>query len=149
MSTIKASPKDFLSALPRDILVALPEYLDNIKDFVSLSSTCRQLRVFCSAASPKAILWLVVRSSPQPRPFCNHQSGNGDNDIWHDFFLNASPKFIVAATAKQLGNWARASPKNESELVAALQTGIQGLFNLCIEHCGLTLHRIRDLHVLQ
>lgn len=149
MTTVKAPPNDFLSALPRDILVALPEYLGNIKDFVNLTSTYQHLRVYCSAASPEAILWLVVRSSPQPRPSLNDLGGNGEKVQWHDFFLAAPSKFIIAATARQLGNLARTSPKNEVELAAALQAGYQGLSNLCIEQCGLTLQRIRDLHASQ
>ena len=62
-------------------------------------------------------------------------------------FFRPSPHFLVTATAKQLGNWARQSPANETELANRLEDGIDGLLDLVLQHCGLTMERIRQLHL--
>jgi hypothetical protein len=45
-----------------------------------------------------------------------------------------------------LGNWASKSQQNEEILVKAFQDGVGGLFRLCVEKCGVTLERIREVH---
>lgn len=64
-------------------------------------------------------------------------------------FFRPSPHFLVAATAKELGDWARRSDVNESELASKLENGIDALLDLAIEHCGLTMKRIRELHLMR
>ena len=118
-----------LMSLPRDILILMPNFLHNIDDYTSVSSTCKELHECMKAASQNTILRLVaVQSTTYFRP---------------------SPHFLVAATAKELGNWARRSDANESELTSKLETGIDALLGLAVEHCGLTMKRIRELHLMR
>ncbi|RYP63948.1 hypothetical protein DL769_006826 [Monosporascus sp. CRB-8-3] len=124
------SQKGLLS-LPRDVLVLLPNFLHNIEDYMNLSSTCRTLRQCMSAATPNAILRLAAAQS--------------------QVFFRPSPHFLVAATARQLGNWARESDANEQELCRKLQDGWDGLLDLAVSRarCGLTMERIRELHLMR
>jgi hypothetical protein len=53
-----------------------------------------------------------------------------------------------------LGNWVRSSGDNEWEFILALDQGDGGerfgkMLHLVLEHCGLTLERIRELHLLR
>ena len=64
-------------------------------------------------------------------------------------FFRPSPHFFVAATARQLGNWARSSDANEDELAPRMEHGIDGLLSLALEHCRLTMERIRELHLMR
>ena len=114
--------------LPNDVLVLLPEYLHNIEDYTNLSGTCRTLRECLQNASSKNILRLAAA---QDR-----------------IFFQPAPYFFVAATARQLGNWARESSANEAELAKKLEDGIDALMDLALEHSGLTLKRIRELYEL-
>jgi hypothetical protein len=118
-----------LVGLPKDILITLPEYLHDIEDYKNLSSTCETLRACCSVASPSTILRLAANSSRT--------------------FFRPSPHFLVAATARQLGDWARLTAENEQELAACLPNGIDALLLLSIKHCGLTVQRIRELHQMR
>jgi hypothetical protein len=116
----------FLS-LPNDILILLPEYVNNIEDYMNLASTCKTLQACMYTASPNTILRLAAAQSST--------------------FFRPSPHFLVTATARQLGHWARESQENEDELAARLEEGIDGLLDLVLEHCGLTIERIRELHL--
>lgn len=116
-----------LQSLPRDILVLLPEYIHNIEDYSNLASTCRILRSCMSAATPPNILRLAAAQ--------------------RNVFFRPSPLFLLMATAKELGNWARISDANEQELAAKCQEGNEGLLELALEHCGLTMERIRELYL--
>jgi len=62
-------------------------------------------------------------------------------------FFRPDPLFLLMATAKQLGNWARMSVANEQEFASKCKGGNDGLFELALEHCGLTLESIRELHL--
>lgn len=116
-----------LESLPREILITFPEYLHNIEDYMNLSSTCRILRECMATATPNIILRLAAAQSR--------------------VFFRPSPLFLVAATARELGNWARLRESNEKELADRLENGVGALMDLALEHCGLTMERIRDLHL--
>ncbi|KAI0450106.1 hypothetical protein F5B21DRAFT_492344 [Xylaria acuta] len=118
-----------LLALPQDILILLPEYLYNIEDLMNTASTCRRLRACMAAATPKVILRLAATQSRA--------------------FFRPSPHFLATATARELGNWARESAANEQEFAIKMQGGIEGLLELALDHCGLTMERIRELHLLR
>lgn len=126
MASLISSP--FLS-LPVDILTLLPSYLTNIEDYMNLSSTCRGLRKCLSSATPNQILHLAAAQSRT--------------------FFRPDPHFLVSATARELGNWARRSDENERELWERMGKGINGLMELALEHCGITMERIRELHLLR
>lgn len=64
-------------------------------------------------------------------------------------FFRPSPFFLVAATARQLGRWARKSDANEHELASKLESGIDALLDLALDHCELTIERIRELHLMR
>lgn len=116
-----------LLSLPRDILILLPDYIHNIEDYTNLSSTCTALRDCMGTASPRTILHLAAAQSTT--------------------FFRPSPHFLVTAPARELGNWARESAANESELATRLEDGVDGLLDLSLNHCGLTMERIRQLHL--
>jgi hypothetical protein len=116
-----------LLSLPRDILILLPDYIHNIEDYTNFSSTCTTLRDCMGTASSSNILRLAAAQSTT--------------------FFRPSPHFLVTATARELGDWARESAANETELATRLEDGIDGLFDLSLKHCGLTLERIRQLHL--
>ena len=118
-----------LLSLPPDILILLPEHLHNIEDYTNLSSTCKTLRECMKTATPNTILRLAAAQSTT--------------------FFRPSPLFLAAATAKQLGNWARQSEANERVLASKLEEGNDALLDLAVEHCGLTMVRIRELHLMR
>lgn len=118
-----------LLSLPRDILILLPDYLHTIEDYVNIASTCRTLRDCMDAASPRTILRLAAAQTK--------------------VFFRPSPHFLVAATARELGDWARQSDANEDELARRVENGMDGLLDLALEHCGLTMQRIRELHLMR
>ncbi|KAI1803446.1 hypothetical protein F4811DRAFT_524862 [Daldinia bambusicola] len=117
--------------LPAEILIMLPDFLHNIEDFLNLSSTCRALRKCLDKASPRALLRLAHASSR--------------------VFFRPDPLFLVCATARELGRWARASDANEAALVAGMPRGLDHLMELAAgpAQCGLTMRRIRELHALR
>ncbi|KAH8161961.1 hypothetical protein CIB48_g6296 [Xylaria polymorpha] len=118
-----------LLTLPQDILILLPEYLHSIEDLMNTASTCRRLRACMATATPKVILRLAVAQS--------------------SVFFRPSPHFLATATARDLGNWARKSAANEREFAIKMQDGIDGFLELALDHCGLTMERIRELHSLR
>jgi hypothetical protein len=118
-----------LQSLPGDILIMLPEYLHNIEDYMNLSSTCRVLRNTMSNPRPNILLRLATVSSR--------------------IFFRPSPHFLLAATGRELGNWARLSDANEQEFVGNLSLGVEHLMELALQHCGITMERIRKLHSLR
>ncbi|KAI0726214.1 hypothetical protein C8Q72DRAFT_536763 [Fomitopsis betulina] len=117
------------SSLPWDILLALPRYLHDVEDFINLSATCRILRQACAEASPNTILRLAAAASR--------------------IFLRPDPHFLVAATARQLSEWASLSSANTAELRTAFRSGVEGLLDLALEHAGLTMERIRELYEMR
>ncbi|RYC56368.1 hypothetical protein CHU98_g9841 [Xylaria longipes] len=96
---------------------------------MNTASTRRRLRACMATATPNIVLQLAAAQTK--------------------VFFRPSPHFLVTATARQLGNWARESAANEQELAAKLEEGIEGLLELSLEHCGLTMDRIRELHSLR
>jgi hypothetical protein len=62
-------------------------------------------------------------------------------------FFRPEPHFLIAATARQISDWALLSPTNTKMLRRAFQGGIEALFELCIPQTGLTPQHIRYLHV--
>jgi hypothetical protein len=118
-----------LLSLPDDLLLSLGSYTHNIEDYTNLRQTCKKLYDVLGLATPKTILHLAAAQSTT--------------------FFRPSPWFLVAATAHQLGQWARASTGNEAELATTMQRGIEGLLDLALAHCGLTMERIRQLHLIR
>ena len=120
--------------LPTDLLVSLPSYLHNIEDFVNTSSTCRTLRNAFTNTHPNTILHLAAVQSR--------------------VFFRPDPYFLVAATARQLGDWALQSPENTETLKGAfhsgpdgtIDSGIESLLQLSLSHTGLTMDDIRRMH---
>lgn len=100
--------------------------MHNIEDYMNVSSTCRTLRKCMDTATPKTILRLAAAQT--------------------NVFFRPSPLFLVAATARELGNWARLCDENENELATKVEAGIDALMGLALEHCGLTMTRIRQLY---
>lgn len=121
--------KNSLLSLPNDILVLLPDYLHSIEDYTNLAASCRTLRACSQNATPRTILRLAAA---QDR-----------------IFFRPTPYFLVAATARELGNWARKSKANEHELASKLENGIGALMDLALEHCGITMERLRELYELR
>ncbi|KAK4495065.1 hypothetical protein PRZ48_013392 [Zasmidium cellare] len=115
-----------LQSLPKDILVLLPDYLHNIEDYTNLSSTCRKLRECMQTALPNTILRLAVAQSR--------------------VFFRPSPHFLFVAVAREVGHWARQSDANEQEFVEHCRGGVDALLDLALDHCGITMERIRELH---
>ncbi|KAL8964812.1 MAG: hypothetical protein Q9197_006792, partial [Variospora fuerteventurae] len=115
-----------LLSLPSEILALIPHHLANIEDFKEFSSTCSRLRAACSHAPPNLILQLAAASSR--------------------VFFRPDPYFLVAATAKQVGEWALLSDDHARRLRESFKDGIHGLFDLCVETAGLTMEDIRWLH---
>lgn len=116
-----------LQSLPQDILVMLPEYIHNIEDYTNLSSTCRTLRNAMATATPNTILRLAAAQSK--------------------IFFRPDPLFLLVATARELGIWARKSDANEQAFASKCKGSNEGLLELALEHCGLTPQRIRELHL--
>lgn len=116
-----------LLGLPRETIISLADYVHDIEDFVNFSSTCRTLRVCLFAASTNTILRLATISSRT--------------------FFRPSPHFLVAATARELATWAIKSTDNVSALHTAFRKGVDGLLDLSIQHCGLSMSDISNLHL--
>lgn len=121
-----------LLSLPDELLSSLPGYLDDIEDFVNLSSTCSRLRSALDRTLPTEILRLAAAQATT--------------------FFRPSPWFLVAATARELGDWARQSEANENALALAFRPHrhtLDGVLDLAVQHCGLTMQRIRELHKMR
>lgn len=115
--------------LPMEILILIPNYLRNIEDLMSASSSCRTLRKAFSGADPRQILRLAVAASR--------------------IFFRPDPYFLIAATVRQVSDWALQSEENTEALRKAFMGGVDGLYNLCIEKAGLTMEEIRKLHAMR
>ncbi|ORY70255.1 uncharacterized protein BCR38DRAFT_421544 [Pseudomassariella vexata] len=113
--------------LPNELLCSLPNYMRDIEDFVNAASTCRKLRDVCHAAHPNTILRLAASSAPT--------------------FFSPHPYFLVAATCRQVADWAVGDTEKTAQLNEAFQGGIDGLYDLCIAKAGLTLPEISRLHL--
>ena len=114
--------------LPTELLMLIHSHLHNIEDFTNLSSTCRTLHEALLSTSPNTILRLAAAQS--------------------NIFFRPHPHFLVAATARQVSEWALRSETNYEELRNAFHGGGMGkLFELCVAKCGITMHDIRRLHL--
>lgn len=118
-----------LTVLPTELLLTLADRLHNIEDYTNLSSTCRRMRSALAGAQPGTILRLAAAQSST--------------------FFRPSPDFLVVATARELGDWARESATNEETLALTFQSGMEGVLDLAVRHCGLTLQRIRELYAMR
>ncbi|CAH0037808.1 unnamed protein product [Clonostachys solani] len=116
-------------SLPHEVLLLLAGHLHGLEDFGNLSSTCKDMRSILADALPNTILRLAERQSSI------------------SFF--PSSELLVAATARELGNWARKSTTNEETLAATFQGGFEALLELALLHCGLTISRLRELQAIQ
>jgi hypothetical protein len=112
--------------LPIDLLILLPQFLHNIEDFTNASASCRTLRTAFAETSPNVILGLAAASSR--------------------VVFRPDPHFLIAATARQVSDWALLSRENTDTLRRAFQGGIEALFKLCISKAGITLEDIRYRH---
>lgn len=112
--------------LPNELLILLPKHLANIEDYISLSSTCRALYKVLLSTSPNTILRLAAASAR--------------------IFFRPTPLFLVAATARQISQWALLNDKNYEDLHTAFLGGMEGLFQLCVCKTGLSMDDIRRLH---
>ena len=115
--------------LPREILAEIPFHLRNIQDFTDASSSCRSLYTAFAHAPPNVILRLAAASSREL--FCPH------------------PHYLVAATVRQVSEWARLRPQNTAILQETFENGIDALFDLCVRKSGITLAEIRRLHAFR
>lgn len=117
--------------LPNEILSSLPCYIDNIESFTNMASSCRRLRENFAKASPRTILQLAAASAPT--------------------FFSPHPHFLVMATARQVSDWAIKSKENTQVFRKALQGGIEGLYDFCINseeaNAGITMDDIRRLYL--
>ncbi|OGM47189.1 hypothetical protein ABOM_003903 [Aspergillus bombycis] len=116
-----------LDTLPNEILCLLPLYIDNIETFTNAAASCRRLRDCLYTAHPNTILRLAAASAPT--------------------FFSPHPHFLVAATARQVSDWALGNETRTSDLREAFQGGIDSLYELCLQHAGLTLEDIRRTHL--
>ncbi|KAL8694131.1 MAG: hypothetical protein Q9218_001184 [Villophora microphyllina] len=112
--------------LPTELLLLLPQYVHNIEDFTNLSSTCRELRSVCSSTSGRTILGLAAASSR--------------------VFFRPDPHFLIAATVRQVSDWALLNAENRETLRQAMQQGVYSLLDLCVEKAQLSMDDIRRLH---
>lgn len=121
-----SSGASYLLRLPAELLWQVPSYLDNIEDLLALGASCSKLRSAVSRASPSTVLRLAAASTR--------------------IFFQPSPHLLVAASAPSLRRWVVGDAARVTVLRTALQGGMDGLFELCIQHGELTLARIRELH---
>jgi len=145
-----------LSDFPQELILHIAGFLASVEDLHYLSCTSKQLQKYLSAVTPNTILRLAARSKTDLfRP----RSG----------LENRQPYLIIAATARQLSEWAVKSPENVKALQKAFQGGLypitftgwdsddeeeeyehwetDNVLELCLEHCSLTMDDIRRLHV--
>ena len=116
-----------ISSLPSELLLLISHYLHTIEDFANLSSTCRRLRSVGSNTSPNTILRLAAKSSR--------------------VFFRPDPHFLIAATVRQISDWALLSKDNTQALRHTMREGVYSLLGLCVDKAGLTMDDIRRLHV--
>lgn len=115
-----------ITSLPLEILLLVPHHLLNIEDFFNLSSTCRTFHTICSITSPRAILRLAAASSRT--------------------FFRPDPHFLIAATVRQVSDWALLNSENTETLRHAMQEGVYSLLALCVDKAQLSMDDIRRLH---
>lgn len=115
-----------LTDLPVELLMLIPQFLHDIEDFNNAASSCRKLRTAFAKTAPKVILRLAAASSR--------------------VFFRPDPHFLIAATVRQVSDWALPRSENTETLRKAFQGGIDSLFELCVDKAGITMADIRRLH---
>jgi hypothetical protein len=115
--------------LPQELIAMLPLHIHTIEDFMNLSSTCVTLRNCLSRTTPNQILRMAAAQ--------------------RRIFFRPDPHFLIAATARQLSEWALLSSDNTHLLREAFKDGPDALLELCIEKSGITMEEIRRLHALR
>ncbi|KAH7369514.1 hypothetical protein BKA65DRAFT_486424 [Rhexocercosporidium sp. MPI-PUGE-AT-0058] len=115
--------------LPIEILGLIPFHLRDIEDFTNASSSCWILRHAFSTTHPNQILRLAAASSR--------------------VFFRPDPYFLIAATVRQVSDWALQSHENAEVLRVAFKGGVESLLALCVEQAGITLEEIRRLHLMR
>ena len=96
-----------LLSLPNEVLSSLPLYLDDIKTFINVASSCRQLRENFenfAEAYPKVILLLADASAST--------------------FFSPHPLYLIAATARQVSRWALGNKEHTDQLRKVFREGI-------------------------
>ncbi|KAI1174778.1 hypothetical protein F4777DRAFT_579671 [Nemania sp. FL0916] len=116
-----------LLSLPLELFELVASSLPRIEDLFSLASTCTQLRAYVTGISPRMVLRAAAASNLfQPSPL------------------------LATAVAREVGQWARLSDKNERKLaVVVAHLGVQGIVGLALQHCGLPWERVRQLQSLK
>ncbi|KAF7947627.1 hypothetical protein EAE96_008709 [Botrytis aclada] len=110
-----------------DLLLLLPHYLDNIEDFIHLSSSCKTLHNIFNEypPSPGLLFELAAASSLE--------------------IFEPKPHFLMAGAARQVGQWIVATPEDCVEFHESFKVeGIYGLFEL-FKRAKLTLEEISGL----
>ncbi|TGO44228.1 hypothetical protein BCON_0568g00060 [Botryotinia convoluta] len=111
-----------------DLLLLLPHYLDNIEDFIHLSSSCKTLHDIYTEHPPLAGLLFELAAASSLE------------------ISGPKPHFLIAGVACQIVEWAIQTPENRIEFHESFRTeGTFGLFELCKKRGKLTLDEIRDL----
>ena len=118
--------KLLLTDLPFEILSLIPGYLRNIEEFKDASSSCRSLYLAFQTTSSNTILRLAAKSDR--------------------IFFQPCPHFLIAATIRQVSDWALRSESNTATLRSAFKDGVDGLFELCVKVAGITMDDIRRLY---
>ncbi|KAJ7213724.1 hypothetical protein B0H12DRAFT_1242252 [Mycena haematopus] len=115
-----------LDTLPPELLLDLPQHLHSIEDLYSLFSTCRTLYRACADPSPQIVLRLAADSGR--------------------IFFRPHPHLLLAATARQLADWAVEQNHHRYLLELAIHGGVERLFELAIDVSGLSMDDIRRLY---
>ncbi|KAJ7094062.1 hypothetical protein B0H15DRAFT_748923, partial [Mycena belliarum] len=114
-----------VDTIPFELLADLPHYLHSIEDLLSVSSTCRTLYRACTNPTPNDVLRLAA------------QSGR--------IFFRPHPHILIAATARQVADWAVQADERRYALELAVQGGVEKLLELALYVAGLTMDDVRRL----
>ncbi|KAJ6584686.1 hypothetical protein B0H19DRAFT_1249632 [Mycena capillaripes] len=115
-----------LDTLPPELLLNLPYYLHSIEDLYSLFLTCRTLYRACGNPDPKTIPRLAANSGR--------------------IFFRPHPRLLIAATVRQVADWAVKDDERRFQLEMAIQGGVEKLLELAIAVSELTIDDIRRLY---
>ncbi|KAJ7043876.1 hypothetical protein C8F04DRAFT_1250500 [Mycena alexandri] len=115
-----------LVALPAELLLDLPDFLHSLEDLCSVFSTCRTLFRTCANPNPKFIPRLAANSGR--------------------VFFRPHPHLLIAATARQVADWAVQDDERRFALETAIQGGVDKLLELAINVSELTMDDIRQLY---